>query len=76
MNVCVCVRACVFLRAYVRLCVSVCVGARARAQRLCSLTYPACHSQAPYSLRSLWLHQIYRRYLIKGTNFGGKSYRT
>jgi hypothetical protein len=43
-------------------------GVRLRA---CSLTYPAWHAQAPYSLRPLWLHLIFRHYITKGAIFGG-----
>jgi hypothetical protein len=41
--------------------------------RACRLSYPVCHAQAPYCLRPLWLHHIYRHYLINGTIFGKKS---
>jgi hypothetical protein len=42
--------------------ISVRVGARARAY--------AC-AQAPYFLRRLWLHPIFRHHLINGTILGG-----
>ena len=56
---------------------SVCVGgggapARACCLRTCNLTYPACNARAPYCPRPLWLHHIFRRYLVNGTNFGKK----
>ena len=57
--------------------VHACVGVCARACTgagvclcVCSLTYPACHSQAPYCLRPLWMHHIFRHSLINGTIFG------
>ena len=40
--------------------------------RACSLTYSACHAQAPYYLRPLWLHHIFWHYLINGKVFGKK----
>jgi hypothetical protein len=48
------------------------VGARARACfRACKVTYPVCHVQAPYCLLPLWLHHIFRHYLMNGRIFGG-----
>ena len=43
------------------------VGVPAYAQ-----TYSACHAQAPYFLRPVWLHHIFRHYLINGTIFRKK----
>jgi hypothetical protein len=68
---------CVCMRARVRASVcgcgctsaGVCLGA-------CRVTYPVCHAQAPYPLRPLWLHHIFRYYLINGTIFGRKSPNT
>jgi hypothetical protein len=40
---------------------------------VCLLSYPECHAQAPYFLRDLWLHHIFRHYLINGTILGKKS---
>jgi hypothetical protein len=66
---------CVWVRARARARVSVCV--RPRALRVCVgvclLTYPVRHAHASYFLRSLWLHQIFRHYLINGAIFGKKS---
>jgi hypothetical protein len=48
----------------------VCARVRVRA---CSLPYPACILYAPYCdaiLWPLWLHHIFRHYLINGTIFG------
>ena len=39
----------------------------------CRLTYPVCHAQAPYCLRPLWLHRMFRHYLINGKVFGEKN---
>ena len=40
---------------------------------VCSLTYPTCKAHAPYfHLWPLWLHQIFRHYLINDTIFGKK----
>ena len=62
---------------YVCVCVCVCVwvGARTykRSVRPYSITYPACKAHAPYfHLWPLWLHHIFRHYLINGTIFGKK----
>jgi hypothetical protein len=55
----------------------VCVGGSTGADfRVWSLTYPACNAHAPYCLRPLWLHHIFRHYLINDTIFGKKSYWT
>ena len=43
------------------------VGAGTRA---CSLIYPECNVPPPYCVRPLWLHQIFRLYLINGMVFG------
>ena len=42
--------------------------------RACSLAYPVCNSCTPCcdSLWCLWIHRIFRHYLIKGTIFGKK----
>jgi hypothetical protein len=48
-------------------------GGRGVCLRAFRHTYPVCHAQAPYCLRPLWFHYIYRRYLIDGTIFGKKS---
>ena len=67
---------CMCARAYVRACVW--VGDRNRRRvhegaRTCSLAYPACNAYAPYCHSSpLWLHQIFRNYLINGTIFEKK----
>jgi hypothetical protein len=39
---------------------------------VCSLSYPACKAHAPYYIVicGLWLHQIFRHYLLNGTIFG------
>jgi hypothetical protein len=39
---------------------------------LCSLTNPAFNAPPYYYLRSLWLHHIFRHYLLNGTIFGKK----
>ena len=36
------------------------------------LTNPTCNAHAPYCLRPLWLHHIFRHYLINDTTFGKK----
>ena len=63
---------------YIFLCarawVHACVNARTRACALrpCSRTYPACNAHAPYCLLPVWLHHIFRYYLINGTSFKKK----
>ena len=42
--------------------------------RVCRLTYPVCHAQAPYYLRPISLYHIFRHYFIKATTFGKKIY--
>jgi hypothetical protein len=51
-----------------------CPGARGCACACAfSLAYPACNAYAPYChLWPLWLHQIFRYYLINGKIFGKK----
>ena len=44
--------------------------------RACSLNYPACNAHAPYFMRPLWLHHIFRHYLINGTIFEKKMLNT
>ena len=54
-------------------CFRVLVGVGARALGCacaCRFTYTVCHAQAPYCLRPLWLHRIFRHYLINGAIFG------
>jgi hypothetical protein len=62
--VCVCVRAW-------------CMGCGCTDADVClrasSLAYPACNTHAPCCLRPLWLHHIFRHFLINGTNFGGEK---
>jgi hypothetical protein len=41
--------------------------------RAFKFTYPVCHMHVPYSLFPLWLHHIFRHYLINVTIFGKKS---
>ena len=61
--------------AYVRACmwVPVHVGVRISA---CGLANPGRNAYAPYCdvICGLWLHHIFRHYLINGTTFGKKSY--
>jgi hypothetical protein len=38
----------------------------------CSLPYPACNTPPYCHLRPVWLHHIFRRYLINGTILGEK----
>jgi hypothetical protein len=38
--------------------------------RACSLTNPACTAPSYCHLRHLWLHQIFRHYIINGMIFG------
>ena len=39
--------------------------------RACSLTYPACNAHVLYChLQALWLHLIFRHYLVNGKIFG------
>jgi hypothetical protein len=52
-----------------------CTGSGVRFHA-CSLTHPACNAHAPWSLRPLWLHQVFGYYLINGTIFGEKSQST
>ena len=40
--------------------------------RACSLTNPACNAPPYCHLRPLWLHQLFRHYLINGMIFGEK----
>jgi hypothetical protein len=47
-------------------CVSAC------GTRVCSLTYRPCNEHGPYCLWPLWLHYIFRHFLINGTIFGKK----
>jgi hypothetical protein len=71
---CVCVCEGIFVRAFVRPCDCGCGSTSAGlCLRACSLIYPACHKQSPYCLRLLWLHGIFRHYLINGTNFEKKK---
>ena len=44
--------------------------------RACSLTKPACKKPPYCYLQRLWLHDIFRHYLITDTIFGKKSYWT
>ena len=71
---CVCVYALARVRECVRGCAWVgrCTGAGV-CLRACSVTYPVCHAQAPYCLRPLWIHHIFRHYLINGMIFGKMS---
>jgi hypothetical protein len=50
---------------------SLCVRRRV-GMYVCSLTYPACKAHAPYYMWPLWLHHIFRHYLINGAIFGKK----
>ena len=70
--VCVCVCVCVCARARAREHACVRVQASGLCLHVCSLTYPECNAHAPYFLRSLWLHCIFRHYIINGTIFGKK----
>jgi hypothetical protein len=78
---CVCVlaralaRACVCARACFRECVCVWGGGGTGAGvflRTYSLIYPVRHALAPYFLRPLWFHHIFRHCLINGTIFRKK----
>ena len=41
--------------------------------RVCNLNYPACNAHAPdCHLQPLWLHHIFRHYVIYGTILGNK----
>ena len=66
---CVCVRARirVWVSTYVRVWVYGRVGVCMSAW---NLTYPACNTHVLYCLRPLWLHQVFRHYLINGMIFG------
>jgi hypothetical protein len=64
------VRACVFFRASACVCGCTREGVCLRA---CRLTYPVYHAQAPYFLRPLRFHHIFRHYVMNGTIFGKKS---
>jgi hypothetical protein len=68
--VCVCARARLGEGMRMRSCVCTSVGVCLRA---CRLTYPLCHAHAPYCLRPLWLHHIFRYYVINCTIFGKKK---
>ena len=46
------------------------VHRRERVPASDNLTYPAYKAHAPYCLRPLWLHHIFRHFLINGTIFG------
>jgi hypothetical protein len=73
--VCVCVRAragpraCLRASVWVLTSVGMCMCARA-----CSLAFPTYNAYAPYCdvICGLWLHRIFRHYLINGTIFGKK----
>jgi hypothetical protein len=41
--------------------------------RACILTYAACNAHEPHCLPPLWLHHVFRHYLIKVTIFGEKK---
>ena len=41
--------------------------------RACGLTYPVCHAQSSYCLWPLWLHHVFRHYLVNGTIFEKKK---
>ena len=74
-RVCECARACARSRERQIACVRVDVGVGARALACagtCSLSNPACNAPPFCHLRPLWLHHIYRHYLINGTIFGKK----
>jgi hypothetical protein len=44
---------------------------------MCSLTYPACKARTPHChLQPLWLHHIFRDYIVNGTIFGKKLSNT
>jgi hypothetical protein len=58
-----CILLCACVRARVRK--GGCMGAGV-CFRVCNLTYPAYKSHAPYCLRQLWLHHIFRHYLKEG----------
>ena len=62
---CVCVCACVWVPRRVSVCIRV---------RTCSLFYPACNAYALYCdvFCGLWVHHIFRHYLINGTIFRKK----
>jgi hypothetical protein len=65
-------------KAGVCVCVRMQAGGWARAHahvslHTCRFTYPVCHVQVPYCLRPVWLHHIFRHYLINSTIFGKKS---
>ena len=57
---------------FVCVCVCVCVSG-CRCMGVYFLSYSVCHAQTPYFLRPLWLHHIFRHYLINDTIFGEKS---
>ena len=56
---------------HIFVCVCVCewvgVGVCLRAS---NLNYPASNAHAPFFFQPLWLHLIFRKYLMKGTIFG------
>ena len=69
-SVCVCVRTCV------RTCMRVWCGSMGTGvclRRACSLTNPVCNAPPYCHLRALWLHHIFRHYLINGTIFKKKK---
>ena len=64
---------------WVCVCVCVCeraggvgVGTRGAGMflRACSLNCPACNAPSYCHLRTLWLHHVFRNYLINDTVFG------
>ena len=58
---------------HISVCVCVCVVVGAGVcLRACKLTKPTYNAPPYYHLRPLWLHHIFRHYLIKGTIFGKK----
>ena len=70
---CVCARARARGWRNIYVCVCEC-GSNSVSVYLCAcwLTYPVCHAQAPYCLRPLRLHHIFRHYIKKRHDFRKK----
>jgi hypothetical protein len=67
----VCARTCSRVGEYMRVRVGGCTCS-GMCFLVCSLTYPPCNPPPYCHLRPLWLHHIFRHYLINGTIFGKK----
>jgi hypothetical protein len=67
--------ACACVRTWVNACACVCMGVDAQAWA-CAFAFVALLIQHATRMRLLWLHYIFRHFLINGTNFGKKALNT